>query len=180
MQKLKDTPSRSVTIGVTLVALAATVLLWLQFPPIENQLKSAGYGITDYELAFTAGQADIMLRAWGTEGQETMRISLLLDFPFMLAYGLAFAGITLLIARVQTGQLAGLGLTLTPAAVIAALLDVLENLMLLIMLDQTPVPALPPMVAGISASIKFLLLILVLVYWIMGGVAWIVRRLWAR
>ena len=91
MQRLKTLPSRPVIIGISIVALAATLIIWLQFPPIESRLKSAGYGIVDYELAFTADRADAMLAAWGPEGRGTMRDSLLIDFPFMLSYALAFA-----------------------------------------------------------------------------------------
>lgn len=179
MQKLKTHPPTPVVIGIVVVALAETAILWLQFPPIESRLKSAGYGIVDYELAFTADNVGKMLRAWGPEGQGAMRDSLLIDFPFMLSYALAFAGITLLIARSQSGRPASAGLALTPAALIAAVFDALENLMLLTLLGRDPVPALPPLVAGISASIKFLLLIAVLVYWIASGAAWIMRRVQA-
>lgn len=176
MQKLKTFPSTPAAIGIAVVALAATVILWLQFPPIESRLKSAGYGIVDYELAFTADNAGKMMRAWRPEGQEAMRDSLLIDFPFMLSYALAFASITLLIARSQSKRLASAGLALTPAAPIAAVFDALENLMLLILLGRDPVPALPPLVAGACASIKFLLLIAVLAYWIVSGAAWVTRH----
>lgn len=177
MHQLKTHPSTPVVIGIMIAALAATVILWLQFPPIESRLKSAGYGIVDYELAFTTGNAGKMLRAWGPESQGIVRNSLLIDFPFMISYALTFAGITLLIARSQSGRLASAGLALTPAVLIAAVFDAIENLMLLTLLGRDPVPALPPLVAGISASIKFLLLIAVIAYWIASGTAWVIRYL---
>jgi hypothetical protein len=177
MQKLEVFPSSQVVVGITFVALVAAVIVWLQFPPIESYLKAMGYGITDYELAFTAEHAGAMLDAWGPEGQAAMRTSLLIDFGFIPAYALALAGITLLAARAQGGWLARLGFFLTLAALAAGLFDVLENLMLLILLGRDPVPGLPPLVAGISASIKFAFIILVFVYWPVCGAAWLVRRI---
>ena len=113
---------------------------------------------------------------WGTAGQAAARHSLWVDYGFMPSYGLLFAGITLLIARRLSSGWQKAGLLLVPAPLAAALLDAIENAMLLITLDAaggiTPAPVL---VAGVCASAKFLLLILLLLFWIAAGVAWSVR-----
>jgi hypothetical protein len=63
MQKLKTLPSNPVVIEITFLALVATIILGLQFLPIESRLKSMGYGIVNYELAFTADNAGMILYA---------------------------------------------------------------------------------------------------------------------
>ena len=180
MQKLKTTPKNPIVIGITLVAFVTFFISAFVLLPINGRLKSAGYDIVEYELAFTADNADKMLHAWGVEGQEVMRESLFLDFPFLISYALAFSGLTLLIGRAQTGRLAGLGLLLTPAAIIAAICDSIENLILFTTLGRDTVSAIQPLAAGICASIKFLLMIGVIIYWIVCGAAWAVRRLRPR
>ena len=82
-----------------------------------------------------------------------------------------------LIARAQTGRLAGLGLMIVPAGIIAAVLDSTENFALLSTLGSTTVSALPPLVAGICATIKFFLWFVVLGYWVVSGAAWVIRRI---
>lgn len=178
MESLKTFPPRRFLVAITLVALVATVVIWLVMRAPESQMQAAGgYGIVDYELAYNAAKTETILRAWGSPGQAAARRSLLIDFAFMPAYGLLFAGITLLIARAQTGRLASLasvGRWLAPAPVAAALFDALENTMLLSMLGKMEhVPPLPPLVAGVSASIKFALLLLAILYWLVGGAAWV-------
>lgn len=157
---------------ITLIAFATFFITSFLLLPLDSQLKSIGYGIVEYELAFTVDNASKMLQAWGTDGQRVMRDSLFLDYPFLLSYGLAFSGLTLLIWRRQTGMLSKLGLILVPTALIAAGCDSAENMILLTTLGQDAISAISPPAAGICASIKFLLLIIVIIYWIMSGIAW--------
>jgi hypothetical protein len=178
MKSLKTFPPRRFLVAITLVALAATVVIWLAMRAPESQMQAAGgYGIVNYELAYNADKAETILRAWGSTGQAAARRSLLIDFAFMPAYGLLFAGITLLIARAQPGRLATVGRWLVLAPIAAALFDALENTMLLSMLGTAGrVPPLPPLVAGVSASVKFALLLLAILYWLVGGGAWLAGR----
>lgn len=179
MKLLLDRPKQAVMIGVTLVALAATVVIFILMRPHEGEMQEqGGYGIVSYELAYSADKADDILTAWGPGGEKAARSSLLIDYAFMPSYALLFTGITLLIARAQLGGLQGYGLWLVPGQIAAALFDALENAMLLTMLGTAGnVPAVPPVIAGISATLKFLLLALAILYWIVCGLAWVVRRL---
>jgi len=172
-ETLKTRPAKPVVIAVTLVALLATAVVWLIMRADEAAMQAAGgHGIVDYELAFTTERAEAILLAWGPAGQAAARHSLWVDYGFMPSYGLLFAGITLLIARGVTGKWQAAGLTLTPAPLAAAALDAIENVMLLITLGgASPAPVL---VAGVCASIKFGLLMLVLLFWIIGGAAWFI------
>ncbi|GAB4473629.1 MAG: hypothetical protein Kow00124_12830 [Anaerolineae bacterium] len=177
MRILLTRPRTALAASITAAALIATVLIRGQFAGPEQIMQSrGGYGIVPYELAFTARQADTILSAWGAEGQEAARRSLLVDFAFMPAYATLFAGITLLVARAARGQLQSVGLMLAPLQYVAALLDALENVMLLSLLGtQGAVPTLPPLAAGLAASIKFLILTLALIYWLAAGGAALLR-----
>ncbi len=178
MRYLETRPSTRVVAAITVAALVATVAVWSLFTEPEREMSARGYGIVDYELAFTAERANDILHAWGAEAEPAARRSLLVDFAFMPSYGLLFAGITLLIARLQGGKLRRAGLALTPLALVAALCDALENLMLLSMLGAAGrVAVAPPLVAGVAATIKFALLAVLIVYWLAAGVAWAAQRL---
>ena len=181
MKTLTSKPSQRLVVIATVLALLATVVIWFQFSEPEAAMQSSGYGIVSYELAFTAERADTILEAWGSTGVQQARRSLLIDFGFIPAYGIFFAGITLLIARVQIGYLQSSGLVLVLAVFVAALCDVLENLMLLSLLGQAgAVPAAPPPIAGVAASIKFLILLAAVVYWVIGDIVLIVRLIRER
>ena len=166
MRFLKETPKKGVVIAVTLAALVATVVVFLLMRPHEAEMQAqGGYGIVDYELAYSADEADTSLSSWGTAGENAARSSLLIDYAFMPSYALLFFGITLLIARAQSGGLGAAGLWLAPGQIVAALFDALENAMLLIMLGTAGnVPAIPPIIAGLSATVKFGLIALALLY----------------
>lgn len=178
MQALESIPSWRTLIILTVVGLVATIGIRFLFDPLEAIMQeSGGYGIIDYELAFTAEKADAMLQAWGETGRDATWRSLLIDFAFMPSYALLFGGITLLIARAMSGSLAVIGRWLAVGQWAAALLDALENVMLLIVLGAPGnVPALPPLVAGVSASIKFGLIGLAILYWAAAGIRRLTRR----
>ncbi len=180
MQRFLTTPPQRILTAITIVASVATVLISRAFVAPETAMRARGAGIVDYELAFSAERAGAMLTAWGSQGQEAARVSLLIDFGFIPSYAVALAGITLLIARAQPGVLKAAGLRIALAPILAAPLDVLENLMLLLMLGQTVVSPIPPLVTGVAASIKFALLLAALLYWPVAGGAWLVRRLRPR
>jgi hypothetical protein len=166
-------PSRTVHISITLVGLVLTILIWLSLRSLSDTMtQSGGAGIVDFELAFTSERAGEIISSWNPTSLQAVRQSLLLDYAFMPAYAMAFGGITLLVARAQqrpTLRKVGLWLALGCAA--AAVLDALENLMLLLILGTQPIPPVAPLIAGTSASIKFLLLLLALLYWLTGGTA---------
>jgi len=174
-------PGTRTLILITGAALIATPLIWFGFAGPEQIMQSRGHGIVAYELAFSATQAEAILAAWGVEGQSAARASLLMDFAFMPSYALLFAGITLLIARGLQGTVGRIGSWLACGSIAAALFDALENVMLLSILNSAnPVPALQPFAAGVSASIKFFLLSLAVIYWLVGGLTLLARAIVKR
>lgn len=135
---------------------------------LDGRMQDAGGpGIVGFELAGSEQRAAEILADWGEEGQDAARLSLWLDFPYLLAYGafLALAALALGDAAARRGwaRLARLG---RPAAVLAAgaaALDVAENVFLLIVLGGDGGSA-APVLATVFATAKFVLLAAVLAY----------------
>ena len=120
--------------------------------------------IVAFELARTPKQVDNLFNAWGDDGKAA-RISILLDFGLIASYVTGAAGLLVAIARWTSGPWQYLGLCLVPLAVIAGLLDVVENLSLLrILRAGLPAAEAPVQVAWLCASVKFGLLGLLLIY----------------
>jgi hypothetical protein len=134
------------------------------------------YGIVDFELAFSGNRAGMILSRWDRAAVDAARASLLLDFLFIPAYGVAFAGITSLLTRNRPASWQHTGRLLIGGVIAAALLDVLENIMLLYQLQGDVVRHIPPLIAGISASIKFLLLGITVIFWIVAGLSRILQK----
>lgn len=105
-----------------------------------------------------------------------MRQSLDLDFPFRLAYGLAFSGLTLILGQALPVRLGRLGIALAPVGLTAALFDPIENLILFTTLCLEAVLPIQPLAAGICASLKFFLWAVTFVYCIAGGVVWVIQQ----
>jgi hypothetical protein len=170
---LRERPSQSVLMGVTAIALVGMLVFYVAMRPDEAAMQAAGgYGIVNYELAFTAEQVDAILAAWGPDGQAAARHQLWLDYGLMPSYGFLFAGLVLMISRGLAGRIQSLGLALTPASLAAAVFDAIENVMLLSMLNGgAPGPAL---IAGVCTAVKFLLLVIVFLFSLIAVVAWMV------
>jgi hypothetical protein len=104
---------------------------------IERRLRrTGGPGIIPFELAGSASRAEDMMQAWGPEGQRAARLSLWLDFGYMLSYG-ALTAALLDRARRQRGHPA----VLTALAVGAVAGDAVEGISLLDVLNGRRVAA---------------------------------------
>ena len=166
MQRLRSFPSTRALLVIFLVATAAALLIMARLRQYDAQMLALGHGIVAFELTYDGGVAADILAAWGATGRHAAQASTRLDFAFIPAYALAFAGLTLLLARRQRGGWRRLGLRLSGAPLLAGGLDVIENLFLLGMIDR-PV-GFPPayaLLASLAATAKFALLAGCLVYW---------------
>ena len=61
---------------------------------LERRMRSTGGpGIFGFELAGSPERAQQILEAWGPDGKSAARVSLLLDYPYLVSYaGLQAAG----------------------------------------------------------------------------------------
>jgi len=123
-----------------LLAAAAMLALGGALLVLGAPMTEHGHSILAFEFCAGAGDAERILRDWGDEGRDAAHLSLLLDFPFLLAYS-AFLFLA------NTGRV-GRG-----AAVLAGACDVVENLALLLVLDGRTDGW--PVVAQGFATVKF-------------------------
>lgn len=120
--------------GAAVVALSGALLV------VGAPMSEHGHSILAFEFCAGAGDAERILTDWGEEGRDAARASLLLDFPFLLAYS------TFLFCA--NGWRVG-----RAAAVVAGACDVVENGALLLVLDGRTEGW--PVVAQTFATVKF-------------------------
>lgn len=106
------------------VAYAAYTVVMLE---IERRLRqTGGPGIIRFELAGNADRSVEMMARWGTRGRRLARVSLWLDFGYLLTYG-AHTALLVEHARCRQGHSAALPLL----AVGAVAGDAIEGVSLL-------------------------------------------------
>jgi len=129
--------------------------------------RSGGTGIIPFELAGPERSQKI-LDAWGVEGRRAARGSLLLDFPYLVAYTTLNVRLT---DRV-TGSSEAAKRVVKAVQVAAGACDALENAALLGVVARSGDARLAG-IARRAASVKFAALIL---GWLYGGSALLRRR----
>jgi hypothetical protein len=143
------------------IAGAATLALFLILAALDVRIQdTGGPGIVEFEFSASEERVDETRAEWGEAGTDDARLSLWLDFPFMLAY--ACFGVLATIAACDASRrrewegLARAGSLLVPLPAAAALFDALENIGLLVALDGAGGDA-APLLAAIFAAAKFAL-----------------------
>jgi hypothetical protein len=140
-------PPPAVLRRLTGAALLVTAVFVVIFGIHDRPLRPAG--IVGYELAYTPQNALRLFEAWGAAGQLAARESLWIDFLFMPAYALLFAGLALGEARLaRAGWVRRLGAWPAALPLAAWLFDFVENVALLRALDTPTAPPAGPLLAG--------------------------------
>ncbi len=155
-----------ILLGVATVAF--TVILEL----IDPSHVSRGPTILDFEFAGSRSRAAQIIAEWGAQGRSAAHLSLVLDYGYMLSYGLffAFAGFAVRdTARARGWQhLASFGRFVPFLAHAAATFDASENVALLLTLGGNGGSFAPPF-AAVCSAIKFTLIGIAIVYAVSGG-----------
>jgi hypothetical protein len=159
-----------IVLGIAMVAL--TIVPFVVF---EKQLKhTGGPGILAFEFAATKARASQILAEWGPKGRHTARLSLILDYAYIISYGGFFtlAGLAIRnLARTRGWRrLARAGMVVPFFAAVAALFDATENVFLLLVLEGHGGEH-APLIATICSSIKFMLITIAIAY-VVWGLAW--------
>ena len=176
MHRLAEFPTPKTLRLVTAVAFLFTAAIFFVFRVHDRPLRP--YDIVAFELAWTPQKAETIMGVWGEAGSQTARESLFIDFGYLPAYSFFFAGLTLMAARAVTARMQALGFALTCAPFVSAVFDAIENLALLSVLQSPDSPsAIALTIAGISATIKFSLLLLCLLYMVFTVLYRAVRRM---
>jgi len=159
-----------------LIALAiASIALGATLAVIDPANEADGNpSIVDFEFAWSEERAEEIGAEWGSEGEDAARLSLRLDFIYLLVYGaflfLAVSATRDFAAARGSTRLAALGPVAAAAALAAPLSDAIEDVWLLIALDGGG-GELAPLLAGVFATIKFTAAAAAIVYLLTGVVA---------
>ena len=152
-----------------LLSLGLFVLLGV----IDEQIKeTGGPGILSFEIEFTSDNARETLNTWGEAGRDDAKLSLWVDYLFLIAYGAFFS----LAARALVEALGWRRWSFIAAfPIVGAVSDAIENAALLMTIGQNgdqPWPVL----GGFFAIIKFLFLTPAQLFVLIGFVVWLSRR----
>jgi hypothetical protein len=150
---------------------AFTVLTGVATGWFALQMEEHGVGIIELELTQTAADAARHYDDLGIDGRRDAMWSLILDFPFLVSYGLLLIGASAAVGnrclRARRHRLASLAGPVAWGALLAALLDAVENTSLLLILDGNTGSPWPEL-AYVCALGKFTLVGVALLYSIMG------------
>jgi len=152
---------------------ACALALWLFLAIQDREISdTAGPGIVPFEVAGTQEHAQDILDDWGQEGRDAARVSLIADYPYLVAYSIFLAvGCTVAsgrLARRGMNLLASIGPALGWAQFVAGACDAIEDAALLRVVDGHT--ATYPEIAFVAAVVKFALAGLGLAYVIFGAV----------
>jgi hypothetical protein len=157
----------------------ATVAFTVILEVIDPSHVSHGPTILAFEFAGSHARAAQIVAEWGPKGRSAAHLSLLLDYGYMLSYGLFFAlaGFTVRdMARARDWRrLAAVGAVVPFFALGAASFDASENVALLLTLAGNGGSFAPPF-AAVCSAIKFTLITIAIVYALCGLVLGIRAR----
>ncbi len=163
--------------GLWILGIAAAVL-FLVLAALDLQMQdTGGPGIAGFELAGSSERATQIMAEWGQTGQDAARLSLWLDFLFLIAYG-AFLPLAILAVRdaaCRNGweRYARYGMPIALLPIAAAFCDAIEDIGLLLVLDGHGASRAPE-AATAFALLKFAALAVALVY-LLGGLVALAR-----
>jgi hypothetical protein len=144
--------------------------------PSLGTMQDNGVGILELEFVGSTDRANELTTELGSDGRSAARISLFLDYPYLLCYGLFLAAACVAVAaraeRTGRPRLSATGALLAWSGLGAAAMDAIENGALLLILDgQTGQPF--PAIATGCAAVKFALAGPASIYALIG---WAVTR----
>jgi len=154
-----------ILLGVATVAFTAILEV------IDSSHVSHGPTILDFEFAGSRARAAQIMAEWGPKGRSAAHLSLILDYGYMLSYGLFFALAGFAVrdtARTRDWRrLAAIGAVVPFFALAAASFDASENVALLLTLAGNGGSFAPPF-AAVCSAIKFTLITIAILYAVCG------------
>lgn len=150
----------------------ATAILFVVLAIVDEAIKaSGGPGIIAFELAGTTGRVAEILGHWGQQGRDAARVSLAIDFVYLVVYGI-FLTLAVLELRDVARERGWTGYARPGTAIavlpgLAAACDVVEDVGLWLMIEGLGTGRIPP-VATAFAVVKFVALAVAIVYLLAG------------
>lgn len=162
---------------------AATVGFTIALYLLDPGVRGHGASISDFEFAGSPARAAQIVAGWGPEGRRLAHLGLLLDYGYMLSYGLFFALAGFAVcdaARAREWRrMAGAGTVVPYFALAAACFDASENVALLLTLAGHGGGFAPPFATACS-SVKWTLIGIAILYVLCGLVLLLKAHCWVR
>ena len=156
-------PTRGARMAAVVILTIATV--WISWI-MRRLVRGISPGIISFEFAGTPENANRILELWGTSGEARMLAHIALDNWWLAFYSTALALLCVMVAirlRARAPRWAQLGVYFAWAAWLAALLDRIENFVLVRMIDGN-VNHLWTSIAFGCAAAKFGIVLVCLLY----------------
>lgn len=157
-----------------LLLVTGTVVMMIVMAITGAPLKTptTSKGIIDLEFAYNESIANRVLSAWQSNGITdnifAAKINTWLDFIFLFFYSLLLWYTCILIAPLLNGFLSKAGRFFAGMALAAGMLDIFENAGMLLTLNGN-LSMLTTMLTAIFSSLKWLIVLVVLLYILAGG-----------
>nr|MDO8111845.1 hypothetical protein [Candidatus Sigynarchaeota archaeon] len=147
---------------ITALIIAAGVAIFAAFSMLITGTRTIPVGefdIVDFEFVWTAGQADLIMQAWG-QAIVTQELAITyLDYGYLSGYGLLAVGLLLLGARLvdKNERFMRFGFAFVFLSIVSPACDAIENVNLIVMLSAFPANAIPvnAILASSFALVKF-------------------------
>ncbi|MFO7797852.1 MAG: hypothetical protein ACQERB_05630 [Promethearchaeati archaeon] len=172
--KLSEWPSSKILKRTIILAI---ILLVIVYPIMSYFFMISGFpvGFFQSQLSFSG---ELLKLYYSATDINLYLIGQLLDYGFMLGYGLIFFSVSLLIARIfeQESKAKQIGLIIALLGIAAALFDAIENVFILITLaDPFGFPNIIAIVHSFFALFKYIFFILVLGYIIIAAIVQLIK-----
>jgi hypothetical protein len=176
LEKFKKTPSDLILLIIAAIGIIILLVInMVVFEPLAN--SGFFYGILDFEFAWTKDQILIIFTEWGGVGMALQANGVYWDFLYIIGYAVPLFALILLFTRKLSGKIVDIGLYLSLTPLVAGIFDLVENINLLIMLNDTPnFASLVPMIASVTAFIKFSLLLVGAIFFLVVLVLTLIKR----
>ena len=177
LEKLKKYPSDLILLIAA--AIGVVILLTLNFVVFEPMAKASYYyGILDFEFAWTKEQILVIFSIWMDQGMALQAAGVYWDFLYIFGYSIPLFALILFLSRKLEDRVATIGLYMSLTPIIAGVFDLIENINLLIMLnDPSNFASFVPLIASISATIKFGFLIVGAIIFVVALVLFIIKKI---
>ena len=180
LDKFKEFPKRRILYLLAVVGFL--IVLFVEvfvFIPIEATV--ATYGILDYEFAWNAAKVLEIFSAWGSNGITSQIAAIYWDFLFIIGYvSLAFSLIILVFQR-SNEQIQTIGKYIPITPFLTGVFDIIENVLLIIMATNPgSVTDSNAILASLSASLKFGLLFVGIIFFIGALILIIIKKITIR
>ncbi|NVM46064.1 MAG: hypothetical protein HWN79_14200 [Candidatus Lokiarchaeota archaeon] len=177
LDKLKKTPSDLILlIGAAIGVIILLTINIVIFEPMSTAVYI--YGILDFEFAWTKEQILTIFFTWGPLGMELQAAGVYWDFLYIFGYVVPLFALIVYFSRRLEDRIATIGLYMSLTPIVAGIFDLIENINLLIMLnDPSDFASFVPLIASLSATIKFGFLIVGAIFFLVALVLVIIKKI---